>query len=301
MNIPTMLIMTLSVALCGNIAKKYYTTRRAKGLSAGFVYHTVVGATAAIVLLCWGGFGAVSVYTAVLGAIFGAITALQGIVNIGALQIGPMSYTSVITSFSTLISALSGYVFFDESLGWAQIVGIALVLTSFVLAAKSDNAEKKANTKWLLLCLIAFAATGAIGIMQKIHQNSPHKNELNAFLIIAFITSATICAVFSLWLKKKEKGARTAQDETHHAQKQFWLLLGVMLVGGSCVAVNNKLNLYLSGVVDSAIFFPVVNGCGLILTTLAAVIIFKEKLSLKQWIGLAIGIISVVFLCNPFQ
>lgn len=51
---------------------------------------------------------------------------------------------------------------------------------------------------------------------------------------------------------------------------------------------------------DSAIFFPIVNGGGLVLTTLAAVLLFKERLSVKQWMGVAFGIISVVFLCNPF-
>lgn len=73
-----------------------------------------------------------------------------------------------------------------------------------------------------------------------------------------------------------------------------------MIVSGACVAVNNKFNLYLSGVMDSAVFFPVVNGGGLVLTTLAAVLLFKEKLSKKQWIGVVLGIASVVFLCDPF-
>ena len=77
-------------------------------------------------------------------------------------------------------------------------------------------------------------------------------------------------------------------------------MLGIMLASGVCVAVNNKLNLYLSGVMDSAVFFPIVNGGGLVLTTLAAVLLFKEKLSTKQWIGVVIGIASVVFLCDPF-
>jgi len=51
---------------------------------------------------------------------------------------------------------------------------------------------------------------------------------------------------------------------------------------------------------DSAVFFPIVNGGGLVLTTFAAVLLFKEKLSKKQWIGVVLGIASVVFLCNPF-
>ena len=73
-----------------------------------------------------------------------------------------------------------------------------------------------------------------------------------------------------------------------------------MIASGACVAVNNKFNLYLSGVMDSAVFFHIVNGGGLVLTTLAAVLLFKEKLSTKQWIGVVLGIASVVFLCNPF-
>ena len=51
---------------------------------------------------------------------------------------------------------------------------------------------------------------------------------------------------------------------------------------------------------DSAVFFPVVNGGGLVLTTLAAVLIFKERLSVRRSLGVAFGIVSVIFLCNPF-
>ena len=220
--------------------------------------------------------------------------------NIAALQVGPMSYTSVIISFSTLISALSGVLFFDESLGWAQIVGIVLMLVSFILAAKSDSGEKKANVKWLFLCLIAFAATGGIGVMQKVHQSSVYRNELNAFLIIAFVSSAVFCAIFALLLKRREGLSTNEKEKRNKSRMLIWLLIGIMVINGACVAVNNKFNLYLSGVMDSAIFFPIVNGGGLVLTTLAAVLLFKERLSVKQWIGVAFGIISVVFLCNPF-
>ena len=75
----------------------------------------------------------------------------------------------------------------------------------------------------------------------------------------------------------------------------------LMAVVGICVAVNNKLNLFLSGVMDSAVFFPLVNGGGLVLTALAAVLLFRERLSRKQWVGVLVGIVAVIFLCNPFK
>lgn len=298
MNITIILILSLAAALGGSIAKKYFTDHTPEGLSGGFVFNAVGCLTAAVVLLCWGGFGMSSVFTIVLGVAFGAVTTLQGITNIAALQVGPMSYTSVIISFSTLISALSGVMFFDESLGWTQIVGIVLMLASFLLAAKNDGDEKKANFKWLFLCLIAFVATGGIGIMQKVHQNSVYKDELNAFLIVAFVSSALLCAIFAAWMEQRE--GRFADKKEKNNKKQNWFLLGIMISSGACVATNNKFNLYLSGLMDSAVFFPIVNGGGLVLTTLAAVLLFKEKLSTKQWIGVVLGIASVVFLCNPF-
>ena len=300
MSIPLTLILSLAAALGGSIAKKYYTDKEPTGLPGGFVFNAVACLTAAVILLCWGGFGASSVFTIVLGVAFGAVTALQGITNIAALQVGPMSYTSVIISFSTLISSLSGVMFFDESLGWAQIVGMVLMLASFVLAAKSDVDEKKANLKWLFLCLIAFVATGGIGVMQKVHQSSEYRDELNAFLIIAFVSSAVLCALFTALMKRRESRFADEKEKKKDGKRQVWLLLGIMIASGACVAVNNKFNLYLSGVMDSAVFFPIVNGGGLVLTTLAAVLLFREKLSTKQWIGVVLGIASVVFLCNPF-
>ncbi len=299
MSTPLTLVLSLAAALGGSIAKKYYTEKKSDGLSGGFVFNAVSCLSAALVLWCLGGFGPSSSPTVALGIVFGAVTALQGIANIAALQIGPMSYTSVIISFSSLITALSGAAFFGESLGWAQIVGIVLMLVSFVLAAHSDGDTKKANVKWLFLCLVAFCATGAIGILQKVHQSSEHRNELNAFLVVAFISSAILCTLFAALLKRRERKENPVNRESKE-KKNFWLLPVIMIAGGVCVALNNKYNLYLSGVMDSAVFFPIVNGGGLLLATLAAVLLFRERLSKKQWIGVFFGIASVVFLCDPF-
>ena len=65
--------------------------------------------------------------------------------------------------------------FFGESLGVAQIAGILLMLISFTLA------------------------TGSIGVMQKVHQSSDFREELYAFLIIAFAVSAALCALSPLY------------------------------------------------------------------------------------------------------
>ena len=116
-----------------------------------------------------------------------------------------------------------------------------------------------------------------------------------AISLAALMGIGAAYAIFAVILNKK------ANAEKNQNPKRIWPMLGLMLVSGACIAINNKFNLYLSGVMDSAVFFPIVNGGGLVLTTLAAVLLFKEKLSRKQWVGIVLGILSVVFLCNPFS
>ena len=292
-----LIVISLIAALGGNLLKKYYTNNASGGLTAVFLYNAIVGVVSAVILLAWGGIAQVSLFTLLLGLVFGLVTTVQTVTMLKALQIGPMSYTTLITSFSTLIPTLSGALFFDEKIEIAHIIGIVLMLISFFCAVEKGTDEKKVSVRWLVFCLIAFLCTGGIGVMQKIHQSSVYKDELNAFLVFAFAVSFLFSSVMTVVCGKREK---TALLPTTEQGKINWLLLGGLVLAGCTVAVNNKLNLYLSGVMDSAVFFPIVNGGGLVLTTLGAVLIFKEKLSIKQWCGVIIGILSVILLCNPF-
>ena len=47
---------------------------------------------------------------------------------------------------------------------------------------------------------------------------------------------------------------------------------------------------------NPVIFFPIVNGGGILLSGIAAIAVFREKLSAKQWIGLATGFVSIMCL-----
>ena len=282
----------MTAAIGGGIVQKHYVNNSRGRISYGFFYNCISCLAAAVVLLIWGGVGELSLFTILLGISFGAVTALQGIMVILAWGCGPMSYTSVIVSFSTLLSALSGVMFFNETIGWSQIVGILLMLVSFVLAVERKGDEKSTNLKWLMLSMIAFAATGAIGIMQKVHQSSSHKGELNGFLVVAFCVSAVFSLMFAFLFKMKEDKNRSDGEKRAADKKRILIMLALMLIGGVCVSCNNKLNLYLSGVMDSAVFFPIVNGGVIILSGLASLLIFKEKLSPKKMAGLIVGIIA---------
>lgn len=333
MNRVTSLIVSMAANWTGGVAKKYFTNRFGGPAVTRHIYNAVGSLVCAAVFLLWGGFGTASTFTLLLGVVFGIVTAVGSIASLKAIEIGPWAYTTVITSLSMLIPTLSGVLLWHEPIRVLQIFGMVLMVVCLILSVDTDaDAEKrKASLRWLLFCAISFVCTGSIGVMQKWHQSSPFRGELNAFLTVAFVISFLYSAVSALLLlcgKRKAAGAEiTTQQEAGKERaasqreaeeneaprreaeesaasrrgaagnKAKWIALFLMVTGGVCAALNNKLNLYLSGVMPSMIFFPLVNGGGLILTTLSAFLLFRERLSLRQWIGLAAGFLAVLLLC----
>ncbi len=286
----------MTACLLTYLVKKVYSNRSNGGMTGAYVYSALGCIVSSVLLMLWGGFDGISVFTCLLGVLFGLAISLTDIFMIKALQLGPMAYTMVIVSCSTILTALSGFFFFGESIGILQIVGIALMVGSFIFAAEKKTDEKKGSAVWLLFCVLSFICSGSIGFMQKIHQGSSHKGELNTFLVVSFAISFIFAASMALLFSKKEKKPLFEKD---NSGKIIWLFIGIMILGGICVGTNHKLNLALSGQIPSAVFFPIVNGGNLVLTTLSALIIFKEKLTKKQWIGVILGVLSVAFLCMP--
>ncbi len=289
----------MAACLLGGILRKILTDRYENGIFAYQFYNAAVSLTAAITLFAVSGVPEASPFTVMLALLFGLVTLIQQVTNMQALEAGPLSYTTVIISLSTLIPTLSGAVIWNEKISAVQIAGIILMVGCFVLSVEFGGEKKKASLRWLAFCLAAFVCTGLIGVMQKWHQSTPYSGEQDAFLIIAFafsfISSAAYCAVTVIAKKRLNKA-----EEKGKKKILALLPLIIMVVSGMCVAANNKLNLHLSGVMESAVFFPTVNGGGLALTLLASIVIFKEKLSVRQWLGMLLGIASVILLCNPF-
>ncbi len=289
------LAISLFANLSGGIIKKRINDRYENNFFSYQLYNCIVSLSASVTLFFLCDNLKISLFTIVLALIFGFVTLLQQAANLIALENGPFSYTSVIISFSTLIPAISGRIFWNESIDMIQYLGILLMLICFIFSVDFRKKDRKANFRWLIYSFSAFLFTGLIGVMQKQHQSSVYKDELDAFLIVAFGFSFVCSCVLMALFRSKRK--------LFSSDKKSILTLMplvLMLLSGFFAALNNKLNLYLSGVIDSAVFFPIVNGGGLILTSVAAVIIFKERLTIRQWFGLGIGIVSVILLCNPF-
>ncbi len=299
--IPNIILLVITMASCLSVGIfRNYFSKNVSSTQRGYqLFNMVSSAVCALVIFAYAGFKLEgSTYTMIVGAVFGVVTALAAIFNLAAVSIGPLSYTTVMLSSSTVITALSG-LFFGEIPSLFQWIGIVLMMVCIILATNSNDGseKKKASAKWLVLSILAALFTAGVGLLQKIHQESKYSAELSMMLFVAFIFSTLFSIILYLLTLKKEPPIIKKSEDRKSVRKVVILLAVMLTVVGIAIALNNIINLYLIGVMDSAVIFPIVNGGHLILSTLAGLILFREKLAPKQWIGILSGIAATFFLC----
>ena len=288
--LPTLalLIITIVTSSLTGITKNMFTKSVSQSTLGTWFYVLFQSIACAVLIpILSGGFGTFSVYSMLTGILFGAVCCGQVITLLKALPLGPFSYSMVIVSLATLIPTLSGP-FFGETITLSQGFGIVLMVLCVVFSTdKKKEDDRKANAKWLVWCLVSTVLNGMIGVLQKVHQASPHKDELPVFLVSSFVFSAVLCAVMVAVEHK-----RSPVKEPIPFTKKGVL---IPLLGGITLAFPHAINLHLAGIMPAAVMFPLVNICPLMLTTLIAATVFRERLSVRRWIGFAIGVVSTLF------
>lgn len=295
--LPTLALLAITIVTSSltGITKNMFTKSVSQSTLGTWFYVLFQSIACAVLIpILSGGFGEISTYSILTGILFGAVCCGQVITLLKALPLGPFSYSMVIVSLATLIPTLSGP-FFGETITLSQGFGIVLMVLCVIFSSdkKKEDESRKANAKWLVWCLVSTVLNGMIGVLQKVHQASVHKDELPVFLVSSFVFSAVLCAVMVAVEHK-----RSPEREPVPFTKKGVL---IPLLGGITLAFPHAINLHLAGIMPAAVMFPLVNVCPLMLTTLIAATFFRERLSVRRWIGFAIGVVSTLFVSGTIS
>ncbi|MBP5496051.1 MAG: DMT family transporter [Bacteroidales bacterium] len=200
-------------------------------------------------------------------------------------QSSGITITSLSSKLSVVLPTLAGVLIFHERLNLKVAAGIALALVALVLVlggdGKTSDNDRKIN--WLLPVLIFFG-TGTGDILMKL--NEQHNTGHNMGFMIAFIY--LIATLFGIML--------VAYDLIRGKSKwQSKNLLGGIVLGVinffSTFCVFHAMRYF-----DNVVLFPIYNIGVVCLTALIGWLLFKEKLSWKNYLGLAIAIVAVVLI-----
>lgn len=280
------LLLALSIILA--VVKSSVFNKYAKGVKPGlsgiFRFNTVSYAIAFIILLLCGVRFEVSAFSVIAALCYAVIVFSLQCCSVAAMSVGSMSLSSLFVLYGMIIPSLAGPIFWNEPFGASQIIGIVFMLASlWLLSDKDDKFEAKG--KWIALVIACFVFSGGAGLAEKVHQMSAYKDELQPFLLTAFLFTFLLSFAGTAVLRKTENTSVNIKSI---------LIYGAMT--GVIVSVYNRVNLMLSGRLNSMVYYPVSNGGALLLTVIVSTLIFKEKLTKRQLFGFLLGLAAIVVL-----
>ena len=270
----------------GEVNKKNYSP---------FLFNAGVSVVWIIILFALFVFGdsKVSLGAIAYGVAYGVILFAFLLFKTQSMAHGPVSLSTLIGSCAFVIATGFGVVYANEKVSTLQLVGMLMLLISLIMCVNPQKSSEKLTKKWFIYCFGFFLAGGMVGVLYKLFGKSPFGNEVETMFLTAAIVSLLLFSIVGIVHAKSV--SKIKPDKT---------ILIFMLLSGMASCLYIRMNLSLSSVIPSIVFFPVSNGGMVIFSTIIGRIVFKERLNKLQLWGIAMGCIAVVingcgdYLCN---
>ncbi len=222
-------------------------------------------------------------YTLILGALFIIVFNLMGITT----QKNGLSVVSVATKMSVVVPVLFGLLYYNESLGTLKLIGIAIALIAVYLTSNKSNQGITVNRKSIVLPILVFIGSGVIDTSIKFLEDTyVANNDVPLFSAIVFLAAAIIGFIFII--------IQIIRGSFNFEFKN--------IIAGICLGVPNYFSIYFlvktlrSDILESSGIFAINNVSIVALSTFAGIFIFKEKLIRKNWVGIALAILSIILI-----
>jgi len=201
-------------------------------------------------------------------------------------QTAGISITAISSKISVIIPVITGSILYvDENLNLTKIFGLILAIISFLLVFYG-NENMKINPRFIFLPILLFLANGLNDSMMTFAQRKFSGFNTMIFVSCIFFFSLIIGVIwlFLQYLYTKQK------------------ICFKNIIAGIVLGILNFYSTYYFfmgvAIVDSAIFFPILNTSIVSISTLIGYFFFKEKINIINWIGILIAIITIIFLTS---
>ncbi|NJB70541.1 drug/metabolite transporter (DMT)-like permease [Saonia flava] len=195
-----------------------------------------------------------------------------------------VSVASVATKMSLVIPVLFGLLLYNEKLSVLKGVGILLALAAVYFVSVKERTIQF-NKEVIILPLLLFLGSGAIDTSIKYAQETQlENNELPIFSATVFGSAAIVGIIFILIKAPKEPLKINFKN----------------ILGGIALGVPNYFSIFFllkalqNDSLNSASIFTLNNVAIVLFSTLLGIILFKEKISLKNWGGITLAVVSIL-------
>ncbi|MBQ4452257.1 MAG: hypothetical protein II912_07785 [Clostridia bacterium] len=288
------LLVALLVALYSfqSLFTRLYT-RQYQGNNAEMaapVFSVCYGSFIALVSLIAGGFSfSPSWRTWLFGLAGGAVLLLYNVSMIESGKRGSYSFLMISSMFGgILIPLAAGVLFMGERLSALQICAVALMLLALAVMNSRGLSVRGAAPKYLLWCALLFAANGLYGTLMNAQATLLNGAESAEMLVILYGSSVLLAVGREHALGRRKE----LRDGFHMGKGAVWMLL-ICCASATAAA---RLLLWVLARMDSGILYTVENGGVLTLSILYSILLFRERPSAWQALGMLMALASVVMI-----
>ena len=203
-----------------------------------------------------------------------------------ALASGSFGLTQFYSSFGGILTIAYGIAVLGETTGRFFYVAVVLkFLALFLIQYKaSKETGAKFTMKWFVSLMLNILANVAITVINKWQQDHFEGQYRNEYLTVIFLGSALILFVLGLIYERN-----SLKTTFKHG-----FLYG--MAAGLLNGMNNLFSLAMIFYLPISLTSPLKSGLGMLATFVFAVFLYKEKFTIRQYIGVAIGVASVVLI-----
>jgi len=224
-------------------------------------------------------------YSFMLGFLFISVFYVMALTS----QKNGISVASVATKMSVVIPILSGIIYFKESLTVITLLGILLALTSVYLTSKKETG--KLQWENMIYPVLVFLGAGTVDTCIKFLQHYYVKEaEIALFSATTFGVACLVgipLALYDMYAKKSKPAIRN-------------VFAGVLLGIPNFFSLVYMIKMLASNLFSSAVLFTIHNIAIVVLTTVLGVLFFKERLYLRNGIGIVLAIMALFLMTQSF-
>ena len=223
-----------------------------------------------------------SFHTLIFGSTLGLLFVLSFFAYAKAISFAGTGLATTSSRLSVIIPILLSIIIFDEQPKVIHVVGFVFTLMTFILfylSVKGNHKEGEGIFKYLFL-LAVFVGIGINDFAMKLFKGWKTESEEPYFVLFIF-ASALIYSIIYIILKKIKINRRTAT---------WGLVLGIPNVFSTIFLLAAL------AILPAILVYPFMNVGIIILTTILAFIIWKEKLNRWGIFALVSGSIAILLL-----
>lgn len=280
-----LMILGLFIHRIEGVFTKKYGTKHDKG---GFVFTSIISFFSMLFFLCkdliTDANGLQSEKSLIyFGVIAGVCFATASMTMYWVLAHGPYGLSSLISSYSVLITIGHGLIT-GEKLSILSWVGIVLICISlvFIMAREHVDEKLKVSAKWLAVLVFSVLCAAAFGVLQRQQQIDFSNAYNNEFMVITLAVSSLL-----LFIAGVIKDGKYLKDVFKYG---FFYAAA----GGVANGATNFLTLFVYTLVPISFAAPMKTGISIVIAFLIARLIFKEKYTVLQYFGVALGCIALI-------